>query len=199
MARHPITLQLPMAPRPTEPKSSRQVLPSSQHAPASKESPARTNEAGSAREPHATRSRQDEDDRRSESALPSGLIPGPWYYPARYLHRRSSPLRPIWPDYPLDLETVRGHVVILLLISEEGKVDHYRIESADPAGPFEASVIKAFTSSSYAPGLIAGQKVKSQLLAEVFFEPGMPPRAAFSIMENAIPVQGPASSLGSGN
>lgn len=150
-------------------------------------------------EPEATRARTDSTDAPAQPAMPSGLIPGPWYYPARYLHRRPSPLKPIWPDYPREFETVRGRVVILLLINEEGMVDHHRIEGSDPAGVFEDAVIKAFTGAAYAPGLITGQKVKSQLLAEVFFEPGMPPRAAFSIMENAIPVQGPASSLGSGN
>ena len=130
---------------------------------------------------------------------PAGMFSGPWYYSAQYLHRRPSPLRPIWPVYPAEAETVRGHVILLLLINEQGKVDQSRIESADPAGIFEASVIKAFTSAAYAPALIAGYKVKSQLRAEVFFEPGAPPRANFSIMETAKPVQGAGGALGGGN
>lgn len=111
---------------------------------------------------------------------PSGLFPGPWYYTSRYLHRRPSPLKPIWPEYPAAAGNVRGHVVILLLLNEQGEIDQYRITEAEPAGAFEASVIDAFTRAKYAPGLITGYPVKSQLLAEVSFEPGLPPQAVIS-------------------
>lgn len=130
---------------------------------------------------------------------PSGMFPGPWYYPARYLHRRPTPLKPIWPDYPESLENQHGRVRILLLINEEGDVDQHRIEVSDPPGMFDATVVAAFTTARYAPALIAGYKVKSQLLAEVSFEPGAPPRADFSIMGTAGPIQLPASALGREN
>ncbi len=130
---------------------------------------------------------------------PSGMFPGPWYYPARYLHRRPTPLKPIWPDYPESLEDQHGRVRILLLINEEGDVDQHRIEVSEPPGMFDAAVVAAFTAARYAPALIAGYQVKSQLLAEVSFEPGAPPRADFSIMGTAGPIQLPASSLGREN
>jgi protein TonB len=113
---------------------------------------------------------------------PSGMFPGPWYYPARYLHRRPTPLKPIWPDYPTQVETVHGRVVILLLINEEGAVDQYRVTTAEPEGIFETPVIAAFSAARFAPGMIAGRAVKSQLLAEVTFVPGSPPQATFSIV-----------------
>jgi TonB family protein len=127
------------------------------------------------------------------------MFPGPWYYPARYLHRRPTPLKPIWPDYSESLDDQHGRVRILLLINEEGYVDQHRIEVSDPPGMFDAAVVAAFTAARYAPALIAGYKVKSQLLAEVSFEPGAPPRADFSIMGTAGPIQLPASSLGREN
>lgn len=128
------------------------------------------------------------------------MFPGPWYYPARYLHRRVTPLKPIRPDYPVDAEQVRGRVTILLLVNEEGSVDQYRIQDAEPPGVFDASVIAAFTTVRYAPGLITGYKVKGQLLAEVSFEPGLPPQANFSIMGGEpLPVQPSASPRGKEN
>jgi len=111
-----------------------------------------------------------------QATVVNGLIVGPWYYPARYLHRHPSPLKPIWPDYPASAQDLSGRVTILLLINEEGKVDQYRIQEAAPDGVFEPAVIRAFTEARYAPGMIAGMAVKSQLLAEVSFTPGAPPR-----------------------
>lgn len=112
----------------------------------------------------------------NQAAVVNGLFVGPWYYPARYLHRHPSPLKPIWPDYPTSAQELSGRVMILLLINEEGKVDQYRIQEAEPDGVFEPTVIRAFTEARYAPGVIAGMAVKSQLLAEVSFTPGAPPR-----------------------
>lgn len=105
----------------------------------------------------------------------SGVVSGPWYYAARYLHRRVTPLRPIRPDYPPLFSDVAGHVVLLLFINEHGRVDTYRIESAEPAQIFDEAVLKAFVNERYAPGLITGYPVKSQLLVEVSFQPGSDP------------------------
>jgi outer membrane biosynthesis protein TonB len=105
----------------------------------------------------------------------SGVVSGPWYYAARYLHRRATPLRPIRPDYPPLFGDVAGHVVLLLFINEQGGVDTYRIESAEPAQIFDDAVLRAFVKERYAPGLITGYPVKSQLLVEVSFQPGSEP------------------------
>lgn len=111
------------------------------------------------------------------TAAVNGLIPGPWYYPARYLHRRPTLLKPIRPSYPPEAETIPGQVQLLLLINESGGVDSYHIIEAQPPGIFDDAVIDAFARERYAPGLITGYPVKSQLLVEVIFEPGSAPQA----------------------
>jgi len=112
----------------------------------------------------------------SETRGSNGLFSGPWYYPARYLHRHPSPLKPIWPDYPASAQNIAGRVTITLFINEEGRVDQYRIGESDPNGIFDSAVIRAFTEANYVPGMIADVPVKSQLVAEVSFTPGAPPR-----------------------
>lgn len=137
-----------------------------------------------------------------EYPVVNGLIAGPWYYTARYLHRRPSPLKPIRPAYPEEADSVRGTVVIRLLISPEGSVDSYKIEAATPEGLFEASVVEAFAKASYVPGAINGQAVRSQLLIEVSFEPGLSPQPNFLLIESAPSRpfgHGLTSSLGKGN
>lgn len=106
-----------------------------------------------------------------------GLFPGPWYYSARYLHRRPTPLKPILPAYPKEEENTPGQVVLLLMINEQGTVDSYQVMESQPAGRFDDAVIAAFAHETYAPGLITGYPVKSQLLVEIRFEPGSAPVA----------------------
>lgn len=117
----------------------------------------------------------------------NGLIPGPWYYPSRYLHRRPTPLKPIRPTYPPEAETIPGQVQLLLLINESGSIDSYHIIESQPPGIFDNAVIDAFARERYAPGLITGYPVKSQLLVEVIFEPGTAPQAS---LLPALPRQG---------
>jgi protein TonB len=191
----PLVVALPS----TKHAASVEVLPAVLPSPRAAETAAAAAPARREKEPVASHAPTTKAAEAAGSASPTGMFPGPWYYPARYLHRRPSPLKPIWPDYPAEHEKIRGRVVILLLINEEGTVDQHKIESAEPPGVFEESVRKAFTGAVYAPALITGYKVKSQLLAEVFFEPGAPPKTSFSIMDQAQPIQGPASSLGKGN
>lgn len=106
----------------------------------------------------------------------SGIVSGPWYYSARYLHRRPTPLRPIRPNYPALFEDTAGQVVLLLFINEQGAVDTHRILKTEPPEIFDDAVVTAFVKERYAPGLITGYPVKSQLLVEVVFEPGSEPR-----------------------
>jgi protein TonB len=106
----------------------------------------------------------------------AGIVSGPWYYSARYLHRRPTPLKPIRPAYPPFVGDLAGNVVLLLLINERGTVDSHQVVKAAPGGIFEESVVTAFINERYAPGLITGYPVKSQLLVEVIFEPGAEPR-----------------------
>lgn len=110
----------------------------------------------------------------SQQALPpvaNGMFVGPWYYAAQYLHRRPSPLQPIRPDYPALTDNEPHTVRLLMLISAAGTVDSYRV-SGEKNTLFARTVIDAFTTVDYAPGIIANIPVKSQLLVEVTFHPG---------------------------
>ncbi|MCF8197249.1 MAG: energy transducer TonB [Sulfuritalea sp.] len=112
------------------------------------------------------------------SAGPSGIVSGPWYYPASYLHRKPTPLRPILPSYPRFVSEIAGRVVILLLINPQGSVDTFKLMEAKPAGVFDQAVISAFVNERFAPGLILRHPVRSQLLIEVIFEPGSRPQTS---------------------
>lgn len=106
----------------------------------------------------------------------AGIVTGSWYYAARYLHRRPTPLKPIRPDYPPFTNTLSGRVVLLMFINQQGRVDSHRLLESTPRGTFDEAVLAAFANERYAPGLISGYPVKSQLLVEVVFEPGKAPR-----------------------
>jgi protein TonB len=108
--------------------------------------------------------------------IANGLLAGPWYYPPRYLHRLPSPLHPIKPEYPPAAQAIAGRIVLVMLLNEKGGVDDYRIEASEPPGVFEDAAIQAFTRETYAPGMITGYPVKSQMLVEVRFEPGEAPQ-----------------------
>lgn len=102
----------------------------------------------------------------------NGAFQGPWYFSARYLHRRPSMLRAIVPPYPEEASQISGRVIIVLFINEKGEVDRYQIAAAEPERLFEQVVIDTFVGEKYSPGMIAGESVKSQLAIEVTFEPG---------------------------
>lgn len=116
-----------------------------------------------------------------------GLLLGPWYYTAKWLHRRPTPLHPILPQYPPAAGQIAGRVRLLLLINEQGGLDSYRVQEASPAGVFEEATITAFTLARYAPGLITNHAVRSQLLVEVVFEPGEAPRVGMPALEAPTP------------
>lgn len=117
------------------------------------------------------------------AALPAaanGLFDGPWYYPARYLHRHVTVLHPIEPTVPPGAGDLRGRVAMVLRVNPKGAVDGYEILDSEPLGFFEKSVIEAFAYEQYAPGLIAGTPVRGQLHVEVVFEPGEVPKAVLN-------------------
>lgn len=101
-------------------------------------------------------------------------LDGPWYYPAKYLHRLPVPYPPIKPVYPKAAGNQEGRVEFELLISAKGEVEKLTIIRAEPEGLFESAVIDAFSHASFAPGLITGYPVKSRLLLEITFRPEKP-------------------------
>lgn len=121
----------------------------------------------------------------ANAPIPPGTIYGPWYFSSRYLQRHPLPILPINPEYPDNWQHIAAKVQILLFINEQGSIDLYKMveTKAEPSEPFETSVITAFSKAQFYPGLIAGQPVKSLLLVEITFEPGLTPEARFSDME----------------
>lgn len=105
----------------------------------------------------------------------SGLVFGPWYYTSKWLHRRPTPLKPIQPEYPPHLADKSAHVRLLLLINEQGTVDKHQLIAPSEEDAFTLSAITAFRTALYAPGMITGYTVRSQLLVDIIFEPGQAP------------------------
>jgi TonB family protein len=107
----------------------------------------------------------------ARSSPDSGIIPLPRYYKGSELSVRPAPLGPIEPK-PAAQSTAAsaaGKVLARILINESGAVDRVIIESAQPAGVFDESVVSAFGAARYRPGVLSGRAVKSQMLVEVTF------------------------------
>jgi protein TonB len=137
---------------------------------------AKKNTSASEPELHDDKPANDQQSSIQSSKISTGLFDGPWYYPASYLHRHVTVLRPIEPKIPTGAGDLRGRVVLMLKVNQQGSVDSYEIITAEPPGFFENAVIDAFATEQYAPGLIANQAVRGLLQIEVFFEPGAAPR-----------------------
>lgn len=105
--------------------------------------------------------------------LPEGLVslPGPYYFPPQELSRKPQAATPIPLDYPENAPPVaRNHVVLRLLISEDGDVDKIIVETADVPKELELLARQAFAQAKFQPGLRGDTPVKSQMLVEITFE-----------------------------
>ncbi len=132
------------------------------------------------------------DPSQQSSPLPPshlGLFDGPWYYSARYLHRRPEPLQAIRPTYPVVSDQQVRTIRVLLFISKEGNVDTFRLMNAESDDPYASSVIKAFIHARFTPGIIADMPVKSQLLAEVYFDPGNPAKVDLTLTPMSVDIK----------
>lgn len=101
-----------------------------------------------------------------------GRISDVRYYLGSELDRRATPLQAIEPEYPDDPGDREYNVVLRVFISERGTVDDVAVQAAGPVGAFEKSAREAFARARFAPGILRGAPVKSQLLVEVKFDPG---------------------------
>jgi hypothetical protein len=98
-------------------------------------------------------------------SMPLPQAPVPIYFTARELNRRPSPIGTVLQEeagriYPDSVTRLR------LLIDERGQVDHAEIlETTNPG--FAREALQAFATARYAPGALAGRRVKSELRVEV--------------------------------
>jgi TonB family protein len=81
-------------------------------------------------------------------------------------------LHAIEPEYPDDANDRERYIVLRVFISERGTVDDVAVQAAGAADAFENSARAAFARARFAPGILRGVPVKSQLLVEVKFDPG---------------------------
>lgn len=104
----------------------------------------------------------------------------PRYLRPSELTSRPVPIDSIEPQPLPATASKSGRVIARVLINESGRADRVVIESADPPGVFDDSVVSAFGSARYRPGMLGGQAVKSQMRVEVTFDEAVPPPASGS-------------------
>ena len=110
---------------------------------------------------------------RPAAQLPSNpaLAAEPDYLLGARLDPGPRPLDSIEPEYPESANLQEGKVVLRLLISDTGGVDNVAVVRAEPKGLFEHAAIEAFRKARFAPGMVPGTPVKSQITVEVEFLP----------------------------
>ena len=100
-----------------------------------------------------------------------GLPPAPDYLAAGQLDPGPTLLSEIEPEYPEAAGSLRGAVILRLLISDQGVVDDVSVVRAAPEGVFDAAAVAAFRAATFSPGRVLGVPVKSQVTIEVAFTP----------------------------
>jgi len=82
------------------------------------------------------------------------------------------------PNYPAAAATQRisGKVVLLVAIDPRGRPTAVEVESAEPAGVFDAAAAAAAWKWSFQPAIEDGKPVASQVRVPVEFK--IPPRPA---------------------
>lgn len=100
-----------------------------------------------------------------------GLPPAPDYLAAGQLDPGPTLLSEIEPEYPEAAGSLRGAVILRLLISDQGVVDNVSVVRAAPEGVFDAAAVAAFRAATFSPGRVLGVPVKSQVTIEVAFTP----------------------------
>lgn len=98
----------------------------------------------------------------------------PRYYSNREVDVQAVPMSTgplVYPEMPY-LSRLRGLVRARVFISEQGEVESVQIVHVQPGrGIFEEAALEALRQVRYKPAEIAGNRVKSQKLVEVKFDP----------------------------
>lgn len=106
---------------------------------------------------------------------PSPHVPGIpvlRYLDPKELTRRARVLEDIEPS-PDELEGMpgSGKVILMLFISETGKVDRVEVELSRLEEPFPSSLSRQFLAARFAPAERDGIPVKSRMRVEVVIRP----------------------------
>lgn len=127
-------------------------------------------------------------------AAPSGgiaTIAEPYYFPQQELSRRARILQDIDP-YLGGLRDIpgAGKAVVVLWISEQGRVDRAEAETSGLDEVFEQAILAEFRSARFIPGERAGIAVKSKMRIEA----ELLPRSRFTTPVDAAPSDGASQS-----
>lgn len=92
------------------------------------------------------------------------------YLPASELDVRPQIASRVKPEYPKDLVSgTRGRVILELFIARDGRLDRVQVARAEPAGRFEESALKAFSTARFSPGIKNGIPFPSLMRIEVTY------------------------------
>lgn len=95
------------------------------------------------------------------------------YFRAHELDVRSEPINEVLLQYPQIpyLRRIGGVVQFALYINAEGGLDRIEFIKADPPGMFEEAAWEAVKQLRFSPALKNGQRVKSEKIIDVVFDP----------------------------
>jgi TonB family protein len=114
--------------------------------------------------------------------VPLDLLQARQYYLASRVHRPPAILKRAEFAYPESIRVREGVIVARVLINEEGKVDGVVVEVSTPAGVFDSAAIETLLQWRFAPGLLHGRPVPTQIAMEVRFSASDEIPPAFSVL-----------------
>ena len=153
------------------------LVPGAESAPAAPPAPpARTEIEPTARDtssepaPSKSSPRPEPTTEQAALALPA---PDKWYT-AQEVDVHAQPLAGIPLSYPENLrEAVSGKVRLRVFIDERGVVRKIQVAASEPHGVFDESARKAWENVRFSPAIKNGERVKSQKLLELTYQPGL--------------------------
>jgi protein TonB len=98
----------------------------------------------------------------------------PTYYPAREVDEHPALIsaeRPVYPEKAA-AANVKGNVLVLFLLNENGTVDEVSVLEQNPPGyTLDAAVIEWLQHAQFKPAMRKGRAVKMRVVYRVMFEP----------------------------
>lgn len=97
--------------------------------------------------------------------------PDATYYAARQLDRYPELITALELKFPsdIDLAVSAGHVLLLVLIDAQGRVNDASVVEAAPPGVFDEDATRALWSARFTPAVKDGRAVRSRLVVHVTY------------------------------
>lgn len=100
------------------------------------------------------------------------------YLPRRALTRGPTPEQTVFVAYPEGVPPGRWQLTLTLFIDTHGIVQHVRLAEANVPQALEDAARQAFLQTSYRPGEVEGQPVKSRIRIEIEFNADTTPASS---------------------